>query len=417
MRITLVNQYYEPDLSPTAHLCASLAEHRADGGDDVTVITTRARYAGDSRAARDPRSDPRVWRAPAPTGRADSILSRAWQYVWFYLAAGWKLLTLRRQDVIVCMTTPPYIAWLCVFHKWLRRRTRIIQWNMDCYPDILEAAALIKRGGLLARVGRALNRGLYRHLDHVVCLDEAMKDVLLSQYAPSSGELPMTIIPNWERSSLFPLEDELQPGAGLAKLGLDDQFIVLYLGNAGFGHRFDTVIEVAEALRDEPITFLFVGGGSQYPWLEQAREERGLKNLRLHGYVPKNQLRSLLPSAHLAVITLSDEALGLMSPSKLHSYLAMKLPVIYIGPAGSNVDRAIQTYGCGVCIRHHQAEAMAGFVREMMSQPERLAKLRLRARKAFEEAYCDLVTLPQFDRVIDSLVVEQPDIALARNTP
>src|SRR3546814_8537914 len=44
MRLPLVNQYYAPDISPTAQMAASLAEHRADRGDQVTVITGRAGY-------------------------------------------------------------------------------------------------------------------------------------------------------------------------------------------------------------------------------------------------------------------------------------------------------------------------------------------------------------------------------------
>ena len=44
MRLTLLNQYYTPDISPTAHLTASLAEHRAAIGDLVTVITSRGGY-------------------------------------------------------------------------------------------------------------------------------------------------------------------------------------------------------------------------------------------------------------------------------------------------------------------------------------------------------------------------------------
>ena len=38
MRLTIVNQYYVPDISPTAQLAASLAEHRAARGDHVTII-------------------------------------------------------------------------------------------------------------------------------------------------------------------------------------------------------------------------------------------------------------------------------------------------------------------------------------------------------------------------------------------
>ena len=44
MRLTLLNQFYAPDISPTAQLAASLAEHRVTLGDEVTVVTGRAGY-------------------------------------------------------------------------------------------------------------------------------------------------------------------------------------------------------------------------------------------------------------------------------------------------------------------------------------------------------------------------------------
>ncbi len=45
MRLTLLNQFYRPDISPTANLAASLAEHRArDCGDAVSVVTSRGGY-------------------------------------------------------------------------------------------------------------------------------------------------------------------------------------------------------------------------------------------------------------------------------------------------------------------------------------------------------------------------------------
>jgi hypothetical protein len=66
VRLTLVNQFYAPDISPTAQLAASLAEHRAGAGDDVTVITGRAGYLEALSPAGSLRTGPslriqRVW--------------------------------------------------------------------------------------------------------------------------------------------------------------------------------------------------------------------------------------------------------------------------------------------------------------------------------------------------------------------
>src|SRR6185436_1265307 len=51
LRLTVLNQFYVPDISPTAHLAASLAEHRARAGDRVTVVTSQGGYVPASAVA------------------------------------------------------------------------------------------------------------------------------------------------------------------------------------------------------------------------------------------------------------------------------------------------------------------------------------------------------------------------------
>jgi glycosyltransferase involved in cell wall biosynthesis len=78
----------------------------------------------------------------------------------------------------------------------------------------------------------------------------------------------------------------------------------------------------------------------------------------------------------------------------------MGLPVIYVGPQGSNVDEAISRFGCGISLRPGDAEGMVVFIRACLNDPSRRQELRRHAREAFDQAYCDRVTLPQFDRIL-----------------
>ena len=149
MRITIVNQYYRPDVSPTAQLAAGLAEHRAELGDEVTIVTSAARYAGPrSDDPSEPRAGLKVYRSRAPRRSAASLAGRLLHYLLFAAGAAWRLARLPRQDVIICLTTPPWVAVLAACHTWLHRRTRLVLWNMDCYPDILEA---VREGRLAGR--------------------------------------------------------------------------------------------------------------------------------------------------------------------------------------------------------------------------------------------------------------------------
>jgi hypothetical protein len=110
-----------------------------------------------------------------------------------------------------------------------------------------------------------------------------------------------------------------------------------------------------------------------------------------------------MAAADAALITLRDEALGVMSPSKLHSNLAMGLPILYVGPAESNVDEAVTRFGCGASFRNGDVDGLVGFIRRLAANPERHQHMRRAARQGFEQAYCDQSTLPRFDALFDRL--------------
>src|SRR6187551_58314 len=109
MRLLLLNQFYAPDISPTAQLAASLAEHRAAQGDEVTVITGKAGYLEDLAAPAPVHQVPaldvrRVW---TPDLGKSTVVRRLLGYASFSSLGLVRLLTLKRQDVVIAMTTPP----------------------------------------------------------------------------------------------------------------------------------------------------------------------------------------------------------------------------------------------------------------------------------------------------------------------
>ena len=410
MRITIINQFYVPDVAPTGQLCGMLAEHWADpaGHDhDVTVVASRGGYSEDARKATDrdsTKSTVRVHRVWTPRLGKANLIKRLTDYAFFYLGTFLKLLFMPRQDVIISLTTPPLIAWAGVLHKLIHRKTKLILWNMDCYPEAPERIGMIKTDGAMSRLVQFFNRGLFKRLDHLISLDQAMQDLLLDRYRPKKHELPATVIPNFEAASFYPLEAQHDEWEGVDRLGLAGKFVVLYMGNMGVGHDFDTALDAAELLLDdEQIHFIFNGGGGRKEEVAKEAVRRNLRNVTVQSYIPKAELPSLMAAGSAALITLRDTMLGVMSPSKLHGNLAMRLPVLYVGPAGSNVDFAIQQHSCGRTIPVGDAKALASTIRELAGDPAKHEQMRIAARRAFDEAYNDRAVMPQFDRVIDQL--------------
>jgi len=405
MRITILNQFYVPGLAPTGHLAASLANHRSSLGDQLTVITSRGGYISSEEVDRTGKQDnPRVVRVWTPRLGKSTAFKRIIDYGAFFVQAAFHLATLPRQDIVITLTTPPFIGLAAILHKLLHRRTKIVLWNMDCYPEILERTGVIRPGGLIDHLLLRVNRFIFARLDHLVCLDTAMLNLLTSRYLSGREKPAASVIPNWEPLALFPAGMEVLHSDIPDELGIEGHFIVLYLGNAGFGHRFETVLEAAERLKDESIAFLFVGGGEKWPWLEQAILAGSLANVHLRPYIAKELTPAIMSASDCALITMNEAALGVISPSKLHSNLAMRLPIIYIGPEGSNVDDAIQRFGAGCSLREGDVDGLVAFIHRIRSDPALYQQYAEKARHAFETAYVDSVTLPQFDLLITDLI-------------
>jgi putative colanic acid biosynthesis glycosyltransferase WcaI len=412
VRLAIVNLFYPPDLAPSAHFASSLAEHRAALGDEVTVISGRGSYLGGSSgsasgsaghgehdAAEHP---PRVIRLWTPALGKASTFRRLGDYLAFLIGAVARAATLPRQDVVIALTSPPFVTVAAVAHRLLHPRTRVILWSHDVYPDAAEEYGTISRRGVASRALRSAQRWIFRRVDHVVALDRAMLDRQLTQYA-TNGRPAGSVIPNWEPLALFPAGDAPARWSAYDDQKMAGRFVVLYLGNLGYGHPTDTIVEAASRLADDPVVFLFVGGGVRYPELEEKARHRNLDNVVLRDYVPKEQTPAVLTGAGCVLISLDEGSLGIMSPCKLHGGLAMGIPVVYVGPAGTNVDEAIATYRCGFSVRQGDSEGLVDAVRRLRTDKKLAAKMSRNARRAFEDAYSDARTLPQFDALLDGL--------------
>ena len=404
MRITFINQFYKPDVAPTGQLTAGVAEHFAELSHDVTVVASRGGYVKQSEDGDSERRDNlRVSRVWTPKLGKASTTKRCIDYLVFYIMTFVKLLTMRRQDVIIVLTTPPYIAWAGVAHKLVHRRCQVMMWNMDCYPEVAERADAMKTGGALAKTMYWANRRLFNRLDHLICLDEAMADLLAHYHAKrdtAGRPLAVTVIPNWEKLSDYPADATVDRWAGIDELKLDGRFVVLYMGNMGFGHDFETILDAAEQLQDEPITFLFIGGGKRHEDVKQQAKQRGLANVINRPYLPWEQVPQAMAAGGCALITLRNDMLGVMSPSKVHANLAARLPILYLGPEGSNVDTAVKTFDCGLSARHGQTDQVIAFIQQLANDPTTHQAYRDRSRAAFNQAYNDRQTLPQFEALL-----------------
>ena len=86
----------------------------------------------------------------------------------------------------------------------------------------------------------------------------------------------------------------------------------------------------------------------------------------------------------------------------------MSLQILYVGPAGGNVDTAIAEHGCGISLRNGDADGMVAFIRSLLGNSQRARELGRCARQAFETAYADHCGLAAFDLLLEERAMGDP---------
>ncbi len=386
MRVLFLNQFFAPDAAATAQLLADLCGGLAKQGAHVSVICARTGYSDSSARAGETAGCAEgvsVHRLPSLPFRRNSLLARLTSYVSFMGLAALRGLFSERPDVVVALTTPPFVGLVGVLLKRLRG-CRFVLWSMDLYPEVAIAAGAIRADGVAARGARAAARLIYRHADAVVALGPFMRARILAHGVPAGKAV---IVHNWANGELFRPLPEGQAGLR-SKLGLDDCFIVMYSGNMGVGHSFDTIMDVACAFEDDPsVRFVFVGDGSHRRDIEERVERDRLANVMLLPYQPRDRLHDSLRAGDVHLISLRECMQGLMAPSKLYGILAAGRPCVLVGGEANEVAEIIRKHRCGLVVKEGDAAGLKAALVALAHRPRLADAMARRARQAFLAAY------------------------------
>jgi len=195
MRVLFLNQFYVPDTAATGQLLADVAEDLAAKGHEVHVVCSRRRYTGgsDQFPVQELLHGVHVHRVGATGFGRGRMIGRLFDYLSFYVLALVKAVHLGRIDVCVALTTPPFIALIGALLRNLRG-TQLVVWSMDVYPEVAIAYGVLKPGGVLSGLLRALSRYIYGSAGAVISLGETMTERLTQAGVPRER---ITVAHNW----------------------------------------------------------------------------------------------------------------------------------------------------------------------------------------------------------------------------
>lgn len=364
MRLLLLNQFYPPDVAPTGRYLHNLARELVSRGHQVDVLCSRGRY--DDGAALPPGEldGVRIERVAGLGAVGGALLRRAVGSAGFLLSAAARARRLARPNLVLALTTPPYVGLLARLLAALRGAAHA-HWVMDVYPDVLAAHGLLRRRGLVWRALAALARVSLRGSRLVVALGPEMERSL-TPYAPSGSLRTLAL---W---APFPPVPTPRAEARRAAAGwAADELVLLYSGNLGRSHLLGEFLEAARRLGPAGPRWVFAGGGPQRARLEAFRAQHPEARVECRPYVDERELREALAAGDVHLASLAPAFVGAVVPSKLQAAFALGRPLLFVGPHDSEAGRWLRESGGGWQVEPDDVEGLLRAVAQAGDAAER----------------------------------------------
>ena len=333
-------------------------------GHQVTVITTAPNFPEGrllpgyrNRWRQDHTMDGiRVVRMKSYIAPNRGVARRSLDFLSFGATGLWGALTEERPDVIAA-TSPQFFAAVAGYAAGALRRLPFVFELGDLWPASIAAVGAVRQSAVLRMLER-LELYLYRRSSAVVALTPAFKDNLVARGVPA--EKIAVVMNGVDMSRYAPRPQD----ATLARQwGVENRFVVGYLGTHGMAHALDNVLNAADRLRGEPdIRFLLVGAGAERDRLLADARQRGLSNVVFQGVQPKSAMPDVWSLCDVALVHLKDSPVfAEVIPSKIFEAMGMGLPVLLAAPEGQ-ASRIVLDDGAGVWVPAERPEALADAV-------------------------------------------------------
>lgn len=382
MKILYLSQYYPPEMGAPAARVSAMARRWAAFGHQVTVLTAfpnhptgviPERYRHLYRLEEDDHGV-RVRRCfiyPAPNR---GVFLRSACYASFAATSAVEGYLVRERPDVVLATSPQLLVALSGWAVSRLKGVPLVVEIRDLWPDSIAAVGALRADSLAMRALRIAERFVYRQADLVVSVTDSFVEHLRR-----NGARRVAVIMNGADPGLFrPIEDT---AALRERFALGDRFVACVAGTLGLAHGLETVLDAAEALRDDPrFLFWMVGEGARRAELEREARRRLLENVRFQGQVEREEVPNILAAVDAALVLLKPDPLfESVLPSKMFEAMAAGRPVV-LGVSGE-AKRLLEDSGAGIAIPPGDGRALVEAVRRLASYPAEAAAMGRRGRE------------------------------------
>jgi colanic acid biosynthesis glycosyl transferase WcaI len=390
MHILYLSQYFPPEVGATQTRAYEMARGLVQAGHRVTMIAEAPNhpsgivppeYRGKwvERSQLDGIDVLRVWvkASPVKTFRSRMAFYLSYMVDAALVGALWA----RGPFDVVYATSPPLFVGAAGLALHRLKRAPFVFEVRDLWPESAVALGELNSPRAIAWAGK-LEELCYNRASRIVVVTAGIRQRLLDRGYPASK---LALIPNGANTELFQRQPELgqqfRAEHGLAS----DAFVAVYAGIHGIAQGLETLLNAADALRNESgIRFVFVGEGPVKAELQTLRAKLDLDNVLMLPEQPRSAMPAILSAADAAMVPLRKlELFQGALPSKMFDAWSCELPLLL--SIDGEARRTLEAAQGGLYVPPEDAAALAKAIRALAAQPDRGLSLGQNGRRYTEQ--------------------------------
>lgn len=384
MRILILTENYPPETNAPAARISERNRFWVEQGHQITVVTQAPNFPTgkvfdgykNKWFQQENMNGVRVVRVKTYIAANAGFLRRILDFLSFMHNGFWFSIWTEKPDVVVGCS-PQFFSAVAGWAVALVRRRPFVMELADLWPASIRAVGVMEKSRVLDLIEK-LELFLYRQAAAVVALTPSFKKDLVGRGIDAEK---VQVVINGVDQELYGPRDKDE--ALLDEWKLRDKFVIGYIGTHGMAHALHNVIETADLLRDkDDIRFLMVGAGAARAGIEKDAARRGLSNVVFVPRQPKDRMPGFWSLCDVALIHLKDDPVfaGVI-PSKIFEAMAMKLPLLFVGPRGDGSE-IVERELAGIVVKAEDPRAFAAAVLELVADRRNLQVLAENSLKA-----------------------------------
>jgi colanic acid biosynthesis glycosyl transferase WcaI len=352
MKIVLISCVFPPEPVVSSKTSFQLANALSDRGHEVIVICpfpsrpSGKAYDGFTRKfyKKDKVNDNlSIIRCFSIFSRSSSFYSRFIENISFGFFSFIMFLLLRRVDVVYTNTWPIFASSLILFASKVKR-TPIISFVQDLYPETLVYQNRVKENSILVTILRRIDKFLSLKTDHLIVISKNFEQRFRKL---GIREEKISFIENWsdDRFNKRVLDFNFKKKINVP----DGCFLSVYAGNISYTSGVGMLIQAfAEIEKRSPNTYLCIAGeGSFLSSAQNMARNLSCERIRFFSPWPEEETFAVLESADLLLLpTIGLSSLSSM-PSKLINYMVSGRPILAQAIESSDLAQTIHLSQCG----------------------------------------------------------------------